>query len=233
MTVQITVRSPGNREVRYEVREDTNDAALIIGILGSDEYQLAGMGELSGWALDIGAHVGTVGLALAIDNPGLSVVCVEPVPGNADLIRHSIQMNNLADRVFMEEASAAALGTSTVPCHFDYTSHTIPDQGYVIQNRFIGNLWREGGEGTVIDAPAVSLKSLADKYGADEWRLVKTDCEGCEWQVFTTDASLCAEIIGEWHDGPFSRIETLLKKTHKTTLLTDYGGSGIFRAVRK
>src|SRR3990172_6916198 len=101
--------SPNGGSFTLFVREDTNDAALAFGILVNNEYHLQGR-HFSGWALDVGAHIGTVGLALPVDNPDLRVVCIEPVPDNADLIRRSIEANGLGARVFVEEARAAAIG---------------------------------------------------------------------------------------------------------------------------
>src|SRR6185503_13148912 len=118
-----------------------------------DEYELAKLPVMEGWALDIGAHVGTVAVAMAKDNPGLKIVAVEPVPENCVLIRQSVIANGLQEQVFIEEAAAGSIGQATVPCHYDYTRVEIPDKGYVEQNRFIGNLWRHGvdTDGTVID----------------------------------------------------------------------------------
>ncbi len=234
MILPQTFFTPNGKSLILCVREDTNDGALAHGILSSDEYALHGR-FFSGWALDIGAHIGSVGIALAVDNPDLSVVCVEPVPDNAAIIRRSVAENGLEGRVFVEEAGAAAIGTSTVPCHYGYTKAGIPDQGYVIQNRFVGNLWRDNvvAEGEYVDAPAVTIKGLAEKYGVKYWDLCKIDCEGCEWSFFQSDTNLIDTIIGEWHDGPFSRIADLLSGTHDVELVTDYGGSGIFWARPK
>lgn len=226
--------TPNGSTFDIMVRGDTNDGALVHGILDTDEYALRGLPAMEGWALDIGAHVGTIALALALDHPRLKIIAVEPVPDNAELIRQSVRVNGLGERVFVEEAAAGAVGQATTPCHYAYTAAGIPDKGYIEQNRFIGNLWRDGvdSEGTVIDAPNVTIVGLMAKYEIDDFRFAKIDCEGCEWQFFRSGTQHIAEIIGEWHDAPFSRIVKRLAR-HEVTLITDYGGSGIFRAMRR
>lgn len=221
--------------VSLNVREDTNDGALAIAILTQDEYDLRGAGPLEGWALDIGSHIGTVALALAHENPSLQVIAVEPVPDNAALIRANVLLNGLQNRVHVEEAGAAGIGMSTVACMYGYTDMSIPDKGYIEQNRFIGNIWRmsEAAKGQRIEAPALTIRDLADKYGAPEFRFTKIDCEGCEWDFLAKDAKLLVEIVGEWHDAGPDRIAKVLRRTHDVTILHDYGGSGIFRAVRR
>jgi hypothetical protein len=47
-----------------------------------------------------------VGIALALDNPGLQVTIIEPVPDNCDLIERNIEANGVGDRVTFEVASA-------------------------------------------------------------------------------------------------------------------------------
>lgn len=234
MTAPQTFTTPNGRSLTLFVRSDTNDAALAHGILDEDEYHLGGT-SFSGWALDIGAHIGIVGLALAVDNPDIRVVLVEPVPDNCDLIRRSIAANGLDERCFVEEAAAAGPGASTVEVGYDYTAADVPDQGYVQQNRYIGGMWRSNvaSEGKTVEARAVNITTLAFIY-ASKFILCKIDAEGAEYEFFKDPSvDLIAIIIGEWHDGPFSRIKRLLGKTHRVEMLADHDGTGIFRAVHR
>lgn len=83
---------------------------------GSDAILLAAavpaLGE--GPLLDIGAGVGTIGLAVALAQPGLRVVLLERDPDIAALAAQNIALNDHADRVSIVTGDvtgpAAALG---------------------------------------------------------------------------------------------------------------------------
>ena len=233
MTTTATFTTPNGNTISLHIRGDTNDGALARGILETDEYDLKGL-HLEGWALDIGAHVGAVAFALAIDHPNLRIIAVEPVPDNAELLRESVTSAGLADRIFVEEAAAGPVGTSTLRCHYGYTQGNA-DANYVEQNRFIGNLWRKGPTdgSTAIDSPVVTIPGLMRKYDVADFRVAKIDCEGCEWKFLQGTARHIQEIIGEWHDRRWDAVQRLLGDTHDLELITDYGGSGIFRAIRR
>jgi FkbM family methyltransferase len=227
-------QTPRGNAVRIAIRGDTNDAAMAHAILSADEYRLREQ-YLSGWALDIGSHIGSAGLALAADNPDLSVICVEPVPENCDVIRQSITANALGTRVFVEEGSAGAPGQTTALCRYDFTDAETADKGGIHDSRWVGNLFRGDSNpvATELQSPVVTIRGLADKYEVGEFAFCKIDCEGCEYAFFAEDAGRIALIIGEWHDGEFSRIEDVLSATHSVEVLEDHGGVGLFQAVRR
>ena len=74
--------TPGGNTAWLRARTSTNDGAVAQAILGEDEYRLASYYPLTGWMLDIGAHIGTVAIAVALDNPDAKVVAVEALPDN-------------------------------------------------------------------------------------------------------------------------------------------------------
>ena len=228
-------QTPKGNTVRFWTRPDINDEALVIGILGSDEYRLAELpDDLDGVALDIGAHVGTVGIALAVDHPRLRVVMVEPIPDNAELCRRSAVLNGVGDRVTVIEAMAGH-GIGTAVCRYGYRSlQGFEDQQYVRQNAMIGNIWRltddERVDSDSVELPIVSALRLDDEhldYGTD-FVYVKVDCEGCEWEFLK--GTRYPLIVGECHDAAPGDIARVLPN-HTIEVLEDYGGSGIFRAT--
>jgi FkbM family methyltransferase len=234
-TTRSTYRTPRGNPVELFTRPDTNDAAMVNALLGTDEYRIKDL-RIEGWALDIGSHVGTIAIALAVDNPYLSVIAIEPVPDNAELIRRNVAVNYLGTRVFVEEAGAGALGQSTTPCMYGFTKAEGPgsEPASLHDTRFVGNVFRGDSNpvGTLIDAPVVTLAGLARKYDVT-FRFCKIDCEGCEVHAFADGAELVQEIIGEFHDNLLPRLQELLDPTHHLEVLDDKGGIGMFRAVRR
>lgn len=235
-------KTPNGRSIEYYCRETTNDAALVAGILGEDEYDLAGE-NISGWVIDVGAHIGIIALAIARDFPDTKVVAIEAVPANADIIQMSADLNSLTDRIFVESAAATKPGVESAAITYNYVSvgikdGTMPtiDEPYVRDCRYIGNIFEypEGEqEATTVKVPAMSLSSIMAKYGMDEVDLVKIDCEGCEYAFLTDPAKAKVKrIIGEFHRGA-EPMEKLLAKTHTFDVRVDRGGVGIFEAVRR
>jgi FkbM family methyltransferase len=241
---EIAWATPKRNSVRFHVRDDTNDSALVAGILGEDEYGLAALAPLSSWAIDIGAHIGIVALALAVDHPALRVVAVEAVPQNALLLDRNVRANGLADRVLVEAAGASAPGAETVAIQYGYTSVGVPggdgpviEQNYVDQSRFIGNIF-DGYRATeqasfTEQVPALSLDAILAKHEIDRVALLKIDCEGCEYPFLSSPAvDRVDRILGEFHSGP-ERIVAMLRKTHRVTVRLNRGGVGIFDAVHR
>ena len=56
--------------------------------------------------IDIGANLGAMSLSVALRNPDIAIICVEPNRRAAELLRQSIALNRLGDRVTVREAVA-------------------------------------------------------------------------------------------------------------------------------
>jgi FkbM family methyltransferase len=215
----VEVETPGGNVAYFACRDDTSDRELVNAVVGRDEYRIGGR-NLAGWAIDVGAHIGSVSIALALDYPGLLVVAVEPVPANRGLLRHNIAMNGLRRRVFVDERAAAAPDDDSASVSWGYDSGP---------HRFVGNLYPDRGASRV-DAEAASLSRLIADYGMGEAAFLKIDCEGCEWG-FLSDPELgrVAQIAGEYH-GDDGRLSGLLGPTHDFHVDRS---SYLFQAVRR
>jgi len=227
----------------FLTRDGTVDANAVYS-LPQDEYRLWHR-EWSGWAIDVGAQIGTVGITLARANPNLRVLCVEAVGPNSDLLERNIDRFRVGARVTSIRAFAAKPGTVKGLCHYGYRHRIEEGDSYVSAHRYVGGTWRHLAEPEFsVDTPAVSLDSLLAEYEIDDLRLLKIDCEGCEWAFLDTPAvSRVQTIIGEYHGGytdtpdfqpnPRARITELLGKTHEVTFFNDEPIIGLFEATRR
>jgi FkbM family methyltransferase len=229
---------PSPRRSRYMdwiCRSDTNDAALVVGIIAGDEYQLGTLPELSGWAIDIGAHIGIVAVALGIDHPDLRIIAVEAVPQNVAGLRINVEHNHLEERVVVVEAAADRPGAKRTTLLWDYRSAENVDEAYSRDSRYIANIF--GSDSSDADEhtiPSVSLDSLMRDNGIDRVTLLKIDCEGCEWGFLRSKRVKDVDtIIGEFHnEGGLDALRGLLK-WHDVIQLGGSDQVGIFRATHK
>jgi FkbM family methyltransferase len=235
MTYDGTVTLPSPRRSRiltWQTRTDTNDGALVVGIIANDEYGLGTLPVLSGTAIDIGAHIGTVALVLAADNPDLHVIAVEAVPENVEGLRINAARNGFDMTII--EAAAAAPRTKTVDLLWNYRTADHADQAYVDDSRFIANIFdADGSESDTHTVNAVSLDTLMK--GLDRLALLKIDCEGCEWQFLRSKRVADVDIIiGEFHNkGGIGALRDLIGATHEVTQTSGAEDIGMFRAVRR
>ena len=225
-------RTPNGNPVSVYVREGTNDWNTAQSALNEDEYGLAQM-HLLGLALDIGAHIGTVSLALAVDNPELLVIALEPIPENADLLRRNVEANGVTDRVAIIEGMAGAWGWGQV-------SYGFRNSETALHHAFIGNsALGQQGEHRTADVPSYDLNRLLSGV---PWyfRFAKIDCEGGEYDFLAAsrdDLARVQEFRGEWHPlyGTRTRddLRALLTETHEVTFTGPIEGPGGFRALRR
>lgn len=228
--VETAWQTPNGRSIVFRYREDTNDWNTLNACLGdNDEYGLRGR-PVSGPVLDVGGYLGSVGIAIAVDNPDAQVTIVEPVPSNAALIRHNIERNGVGDQVTLIEG-AVGKGGEKVDVWFGYRGSESLEH-----HAFVGNssLAYDHGGDAEHDGLTYIGRSLASLVG-DGLDLMKIDCEGGEWAFLRGPALRKVQrIVGEAHavrGHKGSDIVGLLSKTHVVTLSGDAEGTCGFEAV--
>ena len=224
--------TPGGHPVRFFYRDGTNDWNTLSSTMAPhDEYHLPR--GLAGAALDVGAYLGSVAVGLALDNPGLRVFAIEPVPDNIALIRRNLDANGVADRVHLIEGAVG--DGSTVEVWYRYRGTSA-----IEHHAFVGNsslAYDHGGEHEHETAvyTSLSLDSLVDRFGRFDW--VKIDCEGGEFAFLDSPAVAdLAYIIGEWHSvrgHTRADLRALLDATHDLRFDRDDDSTGGFAAVRR
>lgn len=229
-------------DIVWHPRDGTSDLSVINSTAINDEYGLRDLPPLSGWALDIGAHIGSVCIPLAVGHPDLSIIAVEPLPENVAVLRQNIASNRnlIGDRLHVYEA-AISDHDGEVVVHGDFRHVKGLDDDYVLTNRWIGGVARGPHyptyEATAYSVRAITLSTLLD--GIDEVAFTKTDCETGEWLLFADPAvAKLRYIVGEYHDRNEDALFEALHATHEVTTKpaapeTETGGIGMFWAERR
>lgn len=200
----VTTYSPGHRPYTLSVRPGTSDANTVLACSGEhDEYSLPQ--GITGWALDVGGHIGAATVPLLLDNPDLHVVVVEALPENVRLLHHNLMRNGVEDRALLVHAAA---GASPEPVLLGY--------GTDGTHEFIGSVANPQG-GRTVTVRGATLRGLMLLRGPAEdepWAWAKLDCEGCEYGVLASPwVSSLRWIQGEVHQG-WQRLADLLAATH-------------------
>ena len=226
--------TPGGHPATFHYRAETNDWNTISSTMAPhDEYAIPQ--GLTGVAVDLGAYLGSVAIGLALDNPSLSVIAVEPVPPNADLIARNIAENGLADRVTLIQGAIGGPSDDEIKVWYGYRGSVSLEH-----HAFVGNstlAYDYGGEAEHEEAVyrRITLSDLVELAGGYiDW--LKIDTEGGEWSFLSDSAGLAhvGTITGEWHPvrGHVSRdMLDLLSETHSVTFSGPVAGPGGFVAV--
>lgn len=220
--------TPGGNTARFLVRPGTNDAMMAESAVQSDEYGLRGLRLGDGVVVDVGAHIGQLAVAVALDHPDARVIAVEPLPENVDLMRRNVALNGVADRVEILEGAVAAPRKKTVTVAYGFAG----GEGETM-HRYVGNqTMPDGTEHQTVKVPAITLAMIVSKAKGSVALLV-TDCEGGEYGLLADPAvAMVDDIRGEYHGG-YAALVTLLEGTHDVTQVSGDAYFGGFRAVRR
>ncbi len=205
--------TPEGHVVTMTYRDGTNDWNTISSVMTNDEY---GFHLIRGTAIDIGAHIGSATICMLMDNPGLFVIAVEPIPENIALFRENLAQNGLTDECRIINGM---VGVEMVEYGF-----TGPETA--THHAWIGNATGLGGTATLVAQPPVI--TMADLDAAD---FMKIDCEGGEWGFL--DDPPVTHIVGEWHPfGGYTQGDLLIRlPRHQVTFSGPVEGPGGFVAV--
>jgi FkbM family methyltransferase len=146
-----------------------SDAWTIVQVIGRNDYRV---GPSESWrtVIDIGANIGTFAVLAARAAPAARVLCFEPAPDTAALLRRNVTMNGIDARVLIEErAVSGAAG------RVDLVS---PPQSS------IRRVQQPGSElGHTVRVEAVTLPDIFDRHAVHRCDFLKIDCEGGEFDL--------------------------------------------------
>lgn len=228
----IDVQTPRGKDVTLFHREGYTDLSTIGAIFRlwgqlHDEYGLAALHPRT--FLDIGGHIGTVTVAVLVDNPECRAVIVEPLPENIDVIKANLEATGVADRCEVLQGGIGDGDTVRV----GYTLARVENADDI--HRFVGSPVPDDYAGEAITANTYAVRTLVDRLGGHV-DLAKWDCEGCEWIGLEAPAIVDIDmIVGEYHGdpGPDGLQYHLGAFFELTTEPHDHGATGMFTAVRR
>jgi len=245
-------------DLQFYLRHGTCDHNSVHSCCVDDEYDFADVDVRDRLVFDIGAHIGGFGVWLA--TRGARVICVEPVPENAEMIRSNATLNGVWHLVTVVQAAAGKSGEQVVRFNFaalrgwNKMVSECPELGLKHDKQRRTSISHHASVGTTggvapvdltydeMTVQSLSLSELAEMFGVPD--IVKIDCEGSEWSILSDPAApLVSLLVGEWHPNEsavlrgapqttYSRadIDRLLGPTHDIMYSGPEGGPGGFRA---
>lgn len=156
----------GDLRPRLRMRRYGGDIFIFHEVLGSAVYSFPEKRLPGGLVIvDLGANIGLTALSLKARYPQARVVCVEPHPENAALLRHNLQC--LGDSATILEAAVSA------------TNGTI--QLMLATEHYNASVVRAGAEAVAVSA--LTMEEIMRCAGISTIDILKMDIEGAELSI--------------------------------------------------
>lgn len=101
------------------------------------------------------------------------IIAIEPVPGNASLLKKNIKLNNARNIVVIEKAAWSCKSRLKM---------VMPRGRYALASAKVESVPHSSGL-EVMEVPAFPLDELVEMYDVERVRLMKIDVEGAELEV--------------------------------------------------
>lgn len=191
------------------VEHDTFDQVIWKEVVEDDYYGVGRLRLGEGRVVDVGAHRGYFAYAVRRVDPDARVICVEPEPGNLEVLRFNARRVGgvaIVDQPVWYGAESVWLYGTTPP-------EGVPRRAGAAR-AFTDPSGDAGGRAAWAqergvfayraEAPlrTVTVEEVLDHYDWQEYDVLKLDCEGAEHSILEgMDASRCRQVVGEFHDG--------------------------------
>jgi FkbM family methyltransferase len=181
------------------LREGTVDFNVIHGCTVDDNYDLKGIlfndGDV---VLDLGAYMGGVSLLLASlrqHNKNLTIYAYEPIPENFELLSRNAKLNGFSNIIAHQLAISHKKETTKI-----YYTDADTESGRV--HHFVGGSIPSGQR--YVEVAATTLEEIFSEHSIERCKLVKTNIEGNEANIFrgcpVDVLKRIDNIVGQHHD---------------------------------
>lgn len=203
-----------NNEYDYHyIDSDDSGLGSIIEMIDNNEYDLKRFTNMKdNIILDIGANHGLATIILAKQNPESLVYSFEPNPMVFEVLKTNVSKNNLLNVILVNKAVHSEKNLKLIK-HPLCSGASIMgvnkekmDNYYNIQNPIYGKTTIEE-----ITIDTISIDEVLSMFKIKNIHLLKIDCEGSEYDIFTTSKMLFNEIkidniVGEFHDLSYNEV---------------------------
>ncbi len=170
----------------------------VLREIGAGDYRLDELKFENGDVIvDVGANVGVISIILAKMNPGVKIYAFEPVPRTYAALMRNIAANKVTNITAVNKALTADGKTITINAEFDVNPGGASSFG-----RQQAGAGKEKVSHLLVES--TTLDEVFRSNGIEQCRLLKIDCEGCEYGVLMNTSVLgkIENIKGEFHDYP-------------------------------
>jgi methyltransferase, FkbM family len=182
----------------------------------------------NGTVIDVGASTADSSIYFALKG-ARDVYAIEPTKESFDFASENVRLNNLEGKVHLINA---ALSSDSGQIELTVSSDN-PNANSIDPTETVKKSGINFDSKRVIDS--ITLKDIVSQYNISKIKLLKMDCEGCEYEVLQKLEeemfSIIDNIILEFHDG-LKFLADLLEKRGYNVKYDKTNGSGILRASR-
>jgi len=184
-------------------RDGTGDARIWKIVFDNNEYKI---GDMTGkTVIDIGANIGAFG-CLASQRGAKKIVCVEPFESNYKILCHNCgEFDNIIPLKYaISSKDNEKLRLCTEEEYRASFKKKLPDYPFIEMGGVHVDT-AEGSSGSDL-CETICLETIIERYNFEVVNLLKIDCEGGEWKVFSSIThktfKIIDEIVGEYHLAP-------------------------------
>jgi len=180
----------------YDVSTTSLTVKTVLNEINHGEYGLDSIQFQRGdIVLDVGANVGIVSIILGKLNPGITIYAFEPVPLTYKTFLKNLKLNGVTNVVAVNRALSGDGAPLTINADYEVNPGG--------SSSFVGNA--PGAKPLQpVTVQSMTLDDVFRHYGIASCKLLKIDCEGCEYDVLYSTGMLgrISGIAGEFHDYP-------------------------------
>ena len=181
--------------LRLALRTNGGADAFIHGEVFEHQYYDLPLATPPETILDLGANIGLTAVYFSRRFPNAKIACVEPVPGNVNLLKRNLKLNAVCGTV-IPAAIDVRDGRTTIELGAKDYGHRIAIAG-------------EQPSGPTMDVATICVSTVCRQLRWERIGLLKVDIEGHEKELFSNNTGWVNRVDSiciEWHD-PLGGVE--------------------------